>query len=1246
MIFGPYGAGKSHLLAVVSLLAEFPACWSYFLAAHPEFSRLAPSSGRKPLVVQIPLDDYSGPAHSLEQIVFQHIEAELSSVWHKAWTPLADRSYFLDLFEKQVLSHRESEWSNFLKTRRPDTSWEEMKENATQQAAELAHEFLKEIGLPLDCRRSRAEAMFSLFQHLRSHDYSGTVLLIDELSTFLASKDKQSLNRDASFLQFLAQQSGTSPLWIIATAQRSLEDVGDIDSHTLRQIRDRFHGRFALSISEIRRVISDKLVEKHDAAVFPAKVAAIHRQYDQHNTRLAFSPEELSFSYPVNPLVLDCLEALAGNYLSSTRSLVAMVQEGLSKEDFLSEDAARLLTLDEIFDLEREELLALPEARRFRQVWEFLSRNLPSMVEPKDLERVQVIIKNLLLISMVGLRWPVSRFADAVIGCRERTLWGNRVEVERLLRRVWRKGAYVEVTRSAELGATEYFLDADSDVSEALRRKMNEALAALSKTDARVSEWALQTLDGETLPLSDFSAVRSVGIEWMGVRRYVNIGCRKLSEMKAEELTQAAATLESPACWEDGWLFISPPCVEPEKERHIWRQNTQQIKCRFRHGLLVWLPRPLEDNEREIMLEHAAANLLLADATLSASRKGREIRTRLKELLGEMKEECRRALYRAYLEGEVLGIDEGVAINPESLGAEKWEELLADLFASSFRKIFPDLASIAPRQRLAGRSHTNRIIDSFMRAGQAVLAPGSALEEHLRNYLEPLGFLQREGNRFQLAIAPSPFTAHLLSLLPEPAKEPQPESVISYAELEGRLRKGSFGLTPELVELVIAGLVRAGYLRGLDGFLSPLHLSQISTPMCDNLPFLMKASPLSEKEQTWLSAVGKRLFGYDADSLDLAEQEVLWDHLRGWTKRASADLPEMREHLEEFIHSLGQEKIRWSTSCALLQQITRLLEKDFSYVASAPGVSLFLEAAQQTVGGPEKTIDALEGFAGLRQFLRQYASALQQAHLYLGDSRLTLPEKSLAKQRTALLDKFTAGEEMIPHGASLVAAWKKLHHGYAVRYQAWHAHQHSLARFRAYLELKKSEGFRLGERLAHAGIDERGDFASFVSKLNSALSLHCDGSALTGVLESSPVCPECELRLGASLALPDAREMGGRLEAEVEKMQARLFDRQRIALLRKRLLAEAPGELRRRLEKLLSTSGGLTRPELTGLLSPEAAEWMRRQLSLRVAARRRSGELTELFGHREMTKGQALRLFLCWLDEQNLLQEEDLVVIE
>ena len=111
-------------------------------------------------------------------------------------------------------------------------------------------------------------------------------------------------------------------------------------------------------------------------------------------------------------------------------------------------------------------------------------------------------------------------------------------------------------------------------------------------------------------------------------------------------------------------------------------------------------------------------------------------------------------------------------------------------------------------------------------------------------------------------------------------------------------------------------------------------------------------------------------------------------------------------------------------------------------------------------------------------------------------------------------------------------------------------------------------------------------------------------------------------------------------------MKADLLAPARIGLLRRRLEGEAPGEFRKRLERLTAASPPPKEAEFADLFSADVAEWIGKQLNLQVSAKRKAAALAELLSSRELTKAQALEIFLRWLDEQNTLSEGDLIAIE
>lgn len=170
LIHGLYGTGKSHLLLVLHLLAALDASWEPFLDSHPTYRRYALAiQKRKFLLVHFSLDEFA-PAVSLEEALRHEIDKVL----------------------QQAGINASEEWQNAL---------------------------------------SRADAWRALLASCRESDHEGLVLLVDEMSLFLAAKSPERREEDAAFLQFLAEMTTRYPLWLLGTMQRNLSDSGALATH-------------------------------------------------------------------------------------------------------------------------------------------------------------------------------------------------------------------------------------------------------------------------------------------------------------------------------------------------------------------------------------------------------------------------------------------------------------------------------------------------------------------------------------------------------------------------------------------------------------------------------------------------------------------------------------------------------------------------------------------------------------------------------------------------------------------------------------------------------------------------------------------------------------------------------------------------------------------------------------------------------------------------------------------------------
>jgi hypothetical protein len=1232
LVRGAYGSGKTHLLGVLSLLCEAPAAWPFFLASHPEYGRVARCFGPdRPLVaVTLALDAHRGEDSVLEDLVFDAIEEALSR--RGIELPLAEQSRFLELVERYVRPGREEEFAAFC---RKTGAWEELRANDPRAAAALARRYLRTSGFPLAYRGSRAESFSVLREVLR--DGPGVVLLLDELSLYLAGSPKRELNRDAAFLQFLAQQTRELPLWVIASLQRSLEDLGDVDTHTLRQIKDRFRTGLTLSVSEISAIIEKKLVRRLDPATYAQAVSRVYRGFARDGAGPSFGLDQLSRVYPVNPLTLSCLESLAGSLLSRTRTLVSLVQEGVAGGDgragLLDQPDDRLLTLDAAFDLLAAQLADLPETARTWRAYEFLDRNMARIVPGRE-EAGRRVAKALSLLTAAGLRWSVKELADSFLGGADRELT-DAAKLTELLHCLSRRGAYVECVPRAGEGADEYFLDAGAELSELLRRRLNEVAAALGQEDDRTAASALAACDHNAFPLSGFDNPRSAPVEIGNLRRHATIVAGDPSRLDQTEIANLAAELANPRCREDGYLLLA----RPRRDGVGGFAAGSAEAGRFAAALLCWRPRPPSALEWDLLRDHAAAGILLADPSLRDSGRGRELRERLRERAAALKAETRELVERLYREGEVMDLEGQAVIASDHLRAlgGRWEETLAAIFVRPWQLVFPGAAALAPRRRLVGGHLPGRIIEQFFAPGRLALPAAAPFEEQLRDVLEPLGLLDAESLR--LRVPRSPLIRHVAELVDQLALGEGSDRVCRYADLSRALAKGEYGLTAEQCELVVAAMVRLGHLVARDAFLTPVRLTQLTTPLADSLAFLSRGDIVREADRPALRELVTGLFGAAPERLDVVAQERIWDQLLAWKAEMAAGLPRLREKQAAVLAALEQSELLWEETFRAFGAAERLLGCIEETRPAQAGLQALLGH------GP---FDGLAAFRRHREWLLREADTVVSAGRLLRSPELRAPTGSLlARQRDRLEALLAAGEGLVAQADGFRRGFLRFQQGYGKEYRAWHDQAHAAARFRPYVELRESTAYRLAGALSRLPLETPEPFAAIDEAVAREIAKRCSGSALPEARGERPVCPGCGLPFGEQLALLPAAGLRTRMTAVLEAQRRALAEPERASLIQRRLEMESDHALAAAVRAFLQALAADDHEAAWSAARPaDVIAWLDRHLRGPVAARRRVAELARQLAGQELSKRQLFRIFLSWLDPENRLAGDDFVHVE
>jgi hypothetical protein len=1224
IVRGVYGSGKSHLLAVVSLLAEFPEAWPIFLAGHPEFNDIARCfhPQRRLLVVQVALDEAGPSSQPLEDTVFETIQRELRARNPGLEVLLAQASHVISVAREFLLPRYANELDEL--SRPLAASWSELAQKDARAAALVAQQLCARESLPLRLWRSRAEAIGLLEEALRENGYKGIVVLLDELGLFLSAKGKRELDADASFLQFLAQQTSRAPVWLVVTIQRSLEEIGDVDRHTLRQIGDRFE-KHALSIAQAREVLSRKLVRKRNPETYAQAIEALHAGLSRQGVP-PFSAAALAECYPLNPMALDLLEGLADSVLSKTRTLLQFVQQSASVGGLLDRSHDRLLAPADIFDFFWPRMSDMPEVTAQRAAFSFLESRVRSFAEKQAL--ALSIAKGLVLCSLAGVQWHVRQHA-AALAFSDAGAAVQCAQAREALESLRRRGAYVEVSRQEGKWADIYFLDVATDASELLRRRLDEMLAAMTDEDQRVLEFAHAAAGQQGVPLGTLATPRAMAFEWHNTRRWATVQVCDLRGIGEAQLRNAAAVIESPASREDAHLFLGT-LYDPEGQQAAWQRAAAAVAGRFAAGLAAWIPRAADGRDIEVLREHAALRIALQDPALKQGRKAAAMRRLASEKAVALEQEAARIVKRLYAEGRVLSVGKQAPIAAPDL-EQDWEKVLSELLAPRLAAVFPNFAAVAPARLLAGRQQVNQVINQFLRPDQPVVLPGSSLEAHVRDYLAPLGLARKDGGRWAVSASACTVVEAVLALLSrdEPA---------AFADLERGLAK-SVGLVREQVELALAAMAKAGWVVPCDAFLKPIPFEQLGTPVSEHQPFWARAALIPAEKREAAIELGRALFDRELGELDLPAQQQLWRDACAWAARMKREMPALRQSLEGARNALGHERIMWAATYALLGRAQSFAEKVPEGVPAHEGLS----AAIQALGEFDNGAGDLKHLRPVEHFIHEHAAPLAALSAYLKHDALTpLPGSMVEKMKQRLLEALAQGEGLIPEADNISRLAEDFSRSYSKEYCAWHAQVFAASHFRPYVEAKGSDWYQALQALAAAGLDRAGVFASLESALRQAATVQCTGERLPGALRESPLCPDCGLRMGQRLALPDLGDMERRAAQAIGSALAWLKQPEVMQQV-DTVLAGRDDNASQGVRALLALPTDAPAADVAPLCTAEAIALLKR-VTIKPQATRSTEALKERLRGR-ISKGEAARAFSQWLDPQQNLKDDDVIEI-
>ncbi len=682
---GVYGSGKSHLLALIALLCEFPAVREFFLRTHPEYATYLQRIGeQRRLVVHFSLDDYSPKQHDLETIFWRETEKEIGKLGN----------------------------------------WE-----------------IGKLG------ESRAEQFAALQEGLAQRGFSGAVWLMDELSMFLGARAHQDLQADASFLQFLGQRAQRGHFWVVAALQKTVEDIAGLAPYSISQIRDRFR-QLTLSLAHVRPLVERKLIVKKDEDAFHRAVNGLHQQLTQRFPHLDFGREDLASTFPFHPTTIDCLESVVARFFSRTRSAVQFVQETADDARRKTQEA-KLITLDSLYDFFLPDIIAHPELRLYHEhALRFYEANVATLA-PGDEELSLWLIKALIIFRIGGVQPNVMQLTNALLADSGLPGEGNYGYVQTLLEAFRTQGNYVVVERREGAFQDVYTLDLGARLNETLRRRIRNVVFTLEEDDPRVETYAFAQLTQDDFPLTRFAHPAPVRTWWLNTERTLAVQRADLRTIDAAALMNLMSLLQEESSVEDAQLFIGSFFhVDEQRERWLELCRALP-ESRWKWGLIALLPRPLRREELSSLREAAAASLLMHDPELQDNRRGRAMLERLRADAPVRDADTRRLVRRLFFEGEVLVANcAAFAVSELASADEGWNGLATALTNTALPQVFPDFEPFAPRLRLMTWANANAISAEVLQRDDTRTTFPASLERAVRALAVPLGVATERELRF------------------------------------------------------------------------------------------------------------------------------------------------------------------------------------------------------------------------------------------------------------------------------------------------------------------------------------------------------------------------------------------------------------------------------------------------------------------------------------------------------------------
>ncbi len=1091
---GDFGSGKSHFLAAVSALLSHTGSSETFSAQHVDILEYHKRKTQL-LPIEISLVNHRGNT-ALETVIVTAIE-----------TALQKRGYFAGLSPSGVVFQQfktlvqDSDRAQEFFSQYPDikSKYETLDAwllNNRVEAYTSIQCFLNKQNISIQgWTEDRKETFDRVMSTVRAAGFNGLVLLIDELSEFFRSKsDAARLNEDARTLQFLGEFTQNSPLWLICALQESVERTGDIESLTLKKIKDRFPVKLTLTQLHIRDLISKRLVKHRPGA--DEKIRKIFEEYKSHFPQFDTPFADFLKVYPLHPTTLHLLEGL-GDLFSEHRGIVDFIHCQLAgdadrqAEGILSRSCTELLTADSIYEHFSPRISATSAFNAYpRHIIPHLDEVIRTQLSTdEDQKLARRLVRMIVLYQMHPTENPpkvslLAEQAGCLVSSHDPRLNSQYVS-EAILDPIVNASRYL-----ARKGAI-YQIVNEEDPEKNLKLRVERIMTEIKGTDSRLILEPLKELPESTSWLGRELWRKPIerSVTWKNSSRRALVGfVDEFSESLILEQIQMSIASGSA----DFGVVI-----------------TAAAPKNFPEWIAVWQisnPQSLSELENKLLREYLATRMLSTSLKPSNPTDAPLI-TIVQESLKRLEASVRSIILNIVYAGRYLQGD--IQVDPSWVNLkrfDRWIDAAKDYFLD---QRYPLFSQIAPRNATPSIRSFRSMHEFFSVLGKLTHqeAREANIQQDIESIMVPLGLTELKKGAYLLMPDPKkhPFLRYFFERLSS-------TSLTTLEPLSRELRTGPYGIPESTLTFLIAALSCAGlisaYKRGKPVLLD--HLDPTSEGQIDAISL---GDLISEDHQQTLLNCSFLPKAKDWNPFGLKQQKEAWSSVIQFKETSFTLVREIQKLTTQVVEYSAFENFDFESLRSRLERLEQAAQNIDVSLNMQEGLERFLISWKAS----ELDSESIRSLLKTEEFLKGPISRFVAIAQYMKH-----PAVAELKESEAVLDFFKNPEQQVipDQGAALENAYTRFINSYAKCYQTGH------------------QAFHFHEPLPELSKQGKNGFQLLI-RLTSLTCIECPSGAIQFIRERQALenrAPTCRRNLSEELTSSPVCGCGYQLKHERAKI--------------------------------------------------------------------------------------------------------------